>query len=110
MRDQFFPHTECCLRLSSATNSTISLRSAVALSAIRTLKPIAESRSLLPRRGALGRLQHLSSRVPKPFPVRLHPARRSLRTIQQQATLCRARSNARLPFLFSGGCSFHHRL
>src|SRR6266480_3288909 len=69
--------------LSSGTNSTISLRSAIALSAIRTLKSIEESWLLFPQSGAPGRLRHLLNRVSAPPPAPLHLARRSSRTIRQ---------------------------
>src|SRR5439155_10090051 len=111
MRDKLFTQTECCLTiilrdklhdLFEVSDGAVGDQDFDSES-FRELKSIAESCSSLPRRGAPGRLRHPSSRVPRPLPVRLHRARHSSRTIRQQATLCRASSNARLPFLFPAG-------
>lgn len=59
---------------SCAMNSTISRRSASALSVIRTCQAILESSPALPRSGAPGPLLRPPCRVPAQLPVPAHPA------------------------------------
>ena len=91
----FSPKRIAASGLSAATNSIISLRSAIALSAIRTLKSIAESSPLLLRWGGLGPLGRLEGRVRALPPRQHHPAPYSSRTIRQREGPCRVRSNER---------------
>src|SRR5437899_1745737 len=79
----FSPSRLAAWGLSSATNSTISLRSATALSAIRTLKSIAGSSLSLPQRDVPARLRHLSSRDPTRLPAQHCLVRRLWQTTRR---------------------------
>src|SRR5205814_2677799 len=80
----FSPKRIAASESSCATNSTISFRSAIALSVIRTLKSIAESCPLLLQWDGHDRLRHLPNRALENGSIRFLPFRCSSRTIQPQ--------------------------
>src|SRR4029077_10645306 len=76
-------------------SQTMATRSAMALSAIRTLKSIAESSLSLPQSDVPAQLRHLSSRVPTRLPAQRYPVQCSWQTTRQSAGPFHVRSNLR---------------